>query len=64
MNTPQAITTTKVNGVTATRKRLQDECRHLRGCHEVSVWFWNALVCNDCGKPKTMTAHEYDQYRS
>jgi hypothetical protein len=65
MATPESIYQGgDIGGFTAIRRKLQDACRHLHGFHEVSIWYWTALVCNDCGRPKVMSISEYDQLRS
>lgn len=55
MNTLTSITKTSVSGLTATRRKLQDECRHLRGFQSVSFRYWGIpvaiMVCNDCKRP-------------
>jgi hypothetical protein len=55
MISPQMTTKTEVTGITATRRKLQDGCRHLRGTQEVSFRYWGipvtVQVCIDCKRP-------------
>jgi hypothetical protein len=55
MISPQMTTKTEVTGITATRRKLQDACRHLRGFDKVHFCYWGipvaVLVCTDCKRP-------------